>query len=290
MEQCIVFQARNSQKKSQENSTPLRVVVGLIFARNKICRNYSINQGIDGFISFQAMNIAPMYSAFKLRACLCMKFGMLKQLLGYNFERIKSYKKEAPLRTLVGLIFARNKICSNYSINQGFDEFVSFQAMNIAPIFYLFQLVACLCMKFGNVEAIDRLQIRKKIHPTICEKAAQLRALVGLIFQRKKNRSEHSINEGVYGFPTCQWWTLHQSFDFFNFVFFCIWSTTLLALSLGYNYSTKKSQKAAPLRPLEFLTLRKNVLGTTKSDILTLLRNFCGNSQTAEVTSTSRVL
>jgi len=35
--------------------------------------------------------------------------------------------------------------------------------MNIAPIFSYFQLGACLCMKFGNIEVVGRLRIRNKI-------------------------------------------------------------------------------------------------------------------------------
>ena len=34
--------------------------------------------------------------------------------------------------------------------------------MNSPRMFPFFQLVACLRMKFGNVEAVDRLQIWKK--------------------------------------------------------------------------------------------------------------------------------
>jgi len=34
--------------------------------------------------------------------------------------------------------------------------------MSIEPVSLFFQLCAYLRMKFGNVEAIDRLQIRKK--------------------------------------------------------------------------------------------------------------------------------
>jgi len=34
--------------------------------------------------------------------------------------------------------------------------------MNIEPVSLFFQLCAYLHMKFGNVEAIDKLQIRKK--------------------------------------------------------------------------------------------------------------------------------
>jgi len=63
--------------------------------------------------------------------------------LGQKFSK-KSHDKAALLRTLVGLIFARNKISRNYSINQGFDGFVFFEAINIAPIFRFFNfLLAC---------------------------------------------------------------------------------------------------------------------------------------------------
>ena len=34
--------------------------------------------------------------------------------------------------------------------------------MKIVPMFVIFQLVTCLRTNFGNVEAVDRLQIRKK--------------------------------------------------------------------------------------------------------------------------------
>jgi len=63
---------------------------------------------------------------------------------------------------LVGLVFARNKLCSNYSISQGVDGFMSFKAIKIVSMFAIFQIVACLRAKFGNVEAVDRLQTRKK--------------------------------------------------------------------------------------------------------------------------------
>jgi len=34
--------------------------------------------------------------------------------------------------------------------------------MNIAPVFLFFQLSSCLRMEFGNIEAVGRLQYRKK--------------------------------------------------------------------------------------------------------------------------------
>jgi len=36
--------------------------------------------------------------------------------------------------------------------------------MNVAQMFYLFQLVASLHMKFGNIEVVGKLQIQKKKH------------------------------------------------------------------------------------------------------------------------------
>jgi len=51
---------------------------------------------------------------------------------------------------------------SKYNFNQGVDGFTTFQKMNIAPTFLFYQLIACLRMKFGNVEAVGRLLIRKK--------------------------------------------------------------------------------------------------------------------------------
>ena len=39
------------------------------------------------------------------------------------------------------------------------DGFISFQTMKIVSMFVVFQIVACLHTKFGNVEAVDRLQI-----------------------------------------------------------------------------------------------------------------------------------
>jgi len=41
---------------------------------------------------------------------------------------------------------------------------LSLQAMNIEPMFVIFQLVPCLHMKFANIEVVDKLQIQKKKH------------------------------------------------------------------------------------------------------------------------------
>jgi len=82
--------------------------------------------------------------------------------LDTNWKEKASHKKAASFTKLVGLFFARNKLCSNYSIRQGVDRFISFQAIKIVSMFVIYQIVVCLCTKFGIVEAVDRLQIPKK--------------------------------------------------------------------------------------------------------------------------------
>jgi len=44
--------------------------------------------------------------------------------------------------------------------------FLKLQAKNIEPVSLFFQLCAYLRMKFGNVEAVGRIQIGKKKHHT----------------------------------------------------------------------------------------------------------------------------
>jgi len=123
-------------KTSHEKAAPLTTLLGLICARNKTCSNYSINQCSDGFIFFQAMNIVLMFAIFNLWLVCTWKLAVLKWLVGYKFERKTSCEKSAPLRTLVGLIFERNKNRSRYRINQGIDGLKTFQAMNHAPLFF----------------------------------------------------------------------------------------------------------------------------------------------------------
>jgi len=52
---------------------------------------------------------------------------------------------------------------SAFAVPKGYE---TFQAMYIKPTSLFFQLFAHLRMKFGNVEAIDRIQIGKKKHLT----------------------------------------------------------------------------------------------------------------------------
>jgi len=67
-----------------------------------------------------------------------------------NIALMSLFFQLCPLKTLVGLIFKRNKNLSEYSINQGVDGSKTFQAMNNASIILGFQLVACLRMKIGK--------------------------------------------------------------------------------------------------------------------------------------------
>ena len=50
----------------------MRTMEALIFTRNKNHRNYSVNQSIDGLKTFQAMDIARIFSFFQLGASFCM--------------------------------------------------------------------------------------------------------------------------------------------------------------------------------------------------------------------------
>jgi len=62
--------------------------------------------------------------------------------------------------------------------------------MNIAPIFLFFQLGACLRMKFGKIEMVDRLKNQKqKAH----ENATPLRPLSCLIFVCIMYCNEYSV-------------------------------------------------------------------------------------------------
>jgi len=81
-----------------------------------------------------------------------------------NRKEKASHKKAASFATLVVWFSQETNFCSNHSISQGIDGFVSFQEIKIVSMFVIFQIVACLRTKFVNVEAIDRLQIRKKTY------------------------------------------------------------------------------------------------------------------------------
>ena len=69
-------------------------MAGLIFARNKNCSKYSVNQGVDGLKTFQAVNNAAIILGFQLVACLHLKFGKIEMLVGYKLKEIKLTKTQ----------------------------------------------------------------------------------------------------------------------------------------------------------------------------------------------------
>jgi len=52
----------------------------------------------------------------------------------------------------------------------------------------------------------------------------------------------------------------------------------------------KISRKGSSNKTIGIVTLARNPSGTAEANILTLLHDFCDNSQTAQVTCTSKVL
>jgi len=84
------------------------------------------------FVKLKATSIDLKILFFQFHIWLHMKHCITENMAMPEVLKKKSHKKAAPLRTLVGLIFTRNKICNKYSIHQGTDGFLSFQAINIA--------------------------------------------------------------------------------------------------------------------------------------------------------------
>jgi len=119
------------------------------------------------------MNIEQVSLFFQFCAYLCMKFGNAEAVGRIQIGKKKHHTKHSFIYNIgrfgcrkevwlsqVGLVVTN--VCCNYSLSQGIDGFISFQAIKIVSMFVIFQIVACLRTKFGNIEAIDRLQIRKK--------------------------------------------------------------------------------------------------------------------------------
>ena len=62
--------------------------------------------------------------------------------------------------------------------------------MNIAPILLFFQLGACLCIKFCDIEGVVGCKFeRKKAH----KNAVSFRQLLGLVFVCIMYRNEYSV-------------------------------------------------------------------------------------------------
>jgi len=120
-------------------------------------------RSLKRFKTFQAMNIEPMFLFFQLCAYLRMKFGNVVAVGRIPIGKKKHLtKRQLHLQHWWVWFSQGTNFCSIYSISQGIDRFISYQAIKIVPMFITFQIVACLRRKFGNVEAVDRLQIRKK--------------------------------------------------------------------------------------------------------------------------------
>jgi len=83
-------------------------------------------------------------------------------------------------------------------------------------------------MKFGNVEAVGRLQIRKKKYH---ENAAPLKTLVGLIFQRKKIAVNTASTTVLMGLNLAS--SEHCKNPIFSTLCLFAIETALFALSLG---------------------------------------------------------
>ena len=92
-----------------------------------------------------------------------MKFGNVEAVRRIQIGKKKHLtKRQLHLQHWPAWFSQGTNFCSNYSISQGIDGFISFQEIQIVSMFVIFQIVACLRTKFGNVEAIDRQQIQKK--------------------------------------------------------------------------------------------------------------------------------
>jgi len=115
-------------------------------------------RSLKGFQTFQAMNIEVMSLFFQLCAYLRMKFGNVGAVGKIQIRKKKHLtKRQLHLQHWQVWFSQRTNFCSNYNISQDIDGFTSFQAIKIVSMFVIFQIVACLRTKFGNVEPVDRL-------------------------------------------------------------------------------------------------------------------------------------
>ena len=130
--------------------------------------------------------------------------ALLAVLLGHNFHRKKSQQKAAPLRTVIGLTFAKNKNCSiqlNTASTNGFKTFWWVKNFsNKKHSINLFNL-STWCLVCGlNLAKLKWLVIYKFERKRSNERAAPLRTLEGLIFAWNKNHSKYSVNQSADGF------------------------------------------------------------------------------------------
>jgi len=119
-----------------------------------------MNKGIGGFIiSFQAMNVASMFLIFQLVACLHMKFGNVEMVGSYKFKRKNISCKGSSIENIGKFGFQKiTKIAVYTASNQSVDGLKTFQAINSALIFSVFQIGAGLHVKFGK-NGVGRLLV-----------------------------------------------------------------------------------------------------------------------------------
>jgi len=87
---------------------------------------------------------------------------MLKQLIGYKFERKNILRKGTSIENIGKFEFWKEQKHSKYSTNQGVDGLETFQAKNNVPITSGFQLVDYLHMKSGKIDVVGRPQIERQ--------------------------------------------------------------------------------------------------------------------------------
>jgi len=98
------------------------------------------------------MNIEPASSLFQLCAYLRVKFGNDEAVGRIQIGKKKHQtKRQLHLQHWSVWLLQGTNFCSNYSISQGIDGFICFHGIKILSIFVIFQIVACLRTKFGNV-------------------------------------------------------------------------------------------------------------------------------------------
>ena len=91
------------------------------------------------------MNIEPVSLFLQLGAYLRMKFGNVEAVGRIQIGKKKHHtKRQLHLQHWSVWFSQGTNVCSYYSISQGIDGFISFQAIQIVSMFVIFQIVACL--------------------------------------------------------------------------------------------------------------------------------------------------
>jgi len=206
-----------------------------------------------GLKFFKKWTLHQCLHFFNLLLLCTWSFATLKGLVGNKFERkncctiirLELREKEtqwkvAPLRPLVCFTFARNKNHGNQGL-KFLKQWTLHQCL-------FFQLCACFHIKFGNVEAVGRLQFQKN---NISRKGSTVEN-TGLIFTWNKNQNNYRINRQ-------HWWVenfLSTEHCTILFIFsthgacLCMKFSKIKAVSRLRIFKNKISRKPTALRPL----------------------------------------